>query len=125
MISKALLSEVLKLDVKELEFNFKYNYIRYGYWNSCVNNRNEDISGVDYLKINIYELAHKCKEWVLKQGYYFSTYSFNFDSNTEQEHRIRLLIGNDVVYFGNDSSMETEVEAIFNACQWILDKDSK
>lgn len=70
-------------------------------------------------------LSNKCKEWALKQGYYFSTYSFNFDSNTEQEHRIRLLIGNDVVYFGDDSSMEIEVEAIFKACQWILDKDSK
>lgn len=72
-------------------------------------------------KINKYKFAYMCKEWALRQGYYFSIYSFNFSDNTEQEHRIRLLIGNDIVYSGNDSCQESEVEAIFKACQWILD----
>ena len=125
MISKELLSKVLDNEVpyqvKVHKIIIKNNSLNYFY--------NSKDSGGGLFEaneyINIYELAHKCKEWALKQGYYFSTYSFNFDSNTEQEHRIRLLIGNDVVYFGDDSSMETEVEAIFKACQWILDKDSK
>ena len=114
MISKELLSVVLGLHcgIKSIKNSEVI------YWFDCIGEIREH-------SINIYELAHKCKEYALKQGYYFSIYSFNFDSNTEQEHRIRLLIGNDVVYFGDDSSMETEVEAIFKACQWILDKDSK
>ena len=118
MISNKLLSEVMGykchiMDTKHIHFlhNNRVNDIVY-----------EQGGDLQY-NINKYELAHLCKQWALKQGYYFSTYSFNFDSNTEQEHRIRLLIGNDVVYFGDDSSMETEVEAIFKACQWILDKD--
>ena len=119
MISKELLSAVLKERIREVykigsNSNFKQNTLLFKLYGSG-----------ELCHINIYELAHLCKQWALKQGYYFSTYSFNFDSNTEQEHRIRLLIGNDVVYFGDDSSMETEVEAIFKACQWILNKDSK
>ena len=125
MISKELLSKVLDNEVpyqvKVHKIIIKNNSLNYFY--------NSKDSGGGLFEaneyINIYELAHLCKQWALKQGYYFSTYSFNFDSNTEQEHRIRLLIGNDVVYFGDDSNMETEVEAIFKACQWILDKDSK
>ena len=125
MISKELLSKVLdnevpyqvkvhKIIIKNNSLNFFYN--------------SKDSGGGLFEAneyINIYELANKCKEWALSEGYYFSIYSFNFSCNTEQEHRIRLLLGNEVVYWGNDSCNETEPEAIFKACQWILDKDSK
>ena len=30
-ISKELLSEVLEVDIRDLEFNLKFNYIIYGY----------------------------------------------------------------------------------------------
>ena len=116
--SKELLSEILKENVKEVyeigsNPNFKDNTLLFNL-NGCG----------ELCNINIYELAHMCKEWTLLKGYYFSIYSFNFSFNTEQEHRIRLLLGNEVVYWGNDSCNETEPEAIFQACQWIRDNRS-
>ncbi len=116
MISLELLTTVSGLeilDLCEIPLRKKHNTIGFNY---------KDIEiGNNYDEINIYELAHKCKEWALSLGYVFSIYSFNFSFNTEQEHRVRLLIGNEVVYWGNDSCDETEVEAIFKACQWILE----
>ena len=110
MISKELLSVVLGLHcgIKSIKNSEVI------YWFDCIGEIREH-------SINIYELSHKCKEWALLKGYYFSIYSFNFSFNTEQEHRIRLLLGNEVVYWGNDSCEETEPEAIFKACQWIID----
>lgn len=69
--------------------------------------------------INIHVLAHKCKEWAYKQGYVIlsghSAYgigvffcsckgwlSENYDKRIEINHN-------------------TEPEAIFKACQWILE----
>lgn len=113
--SKELLSEVLGHKIwKVMDCNM--GTLRY-----CIYPNKEDEPSEYIFPINIYELAHMCKEWALSEGYYFSIYSFNFSCNTEQEHRIRLLLGNEVVYWGNDSCNETEPEAIFQACQWILD----
>ncbi len=77
-----------------------------------------------YMCWNIYELAHKCKEWAYSQGYILFS-------------KIRLNSSLASCYFGtmgkhdyeddyhNDFRAETEPEAIFKACQWILTKDSK
>ena len=110
--SKELLGEVLDTTITELAF--KNNYVEY----------TSSISGnpycyITYDKINIYELAHKCKEWAYRQGYVllsgYSAYgvglffcsckgwvSENYDKKIEITHN-------------------TEPEAIFKACQWILD----
>ena len=119
-ISKELLSEVLSY---KLSYKIKVHKIivRNGTLNYFYNSK--DICGGLFeanVYINIYELAFKYKEWLLSKGYYFSIYSFNFSGNTEQEHRVRLLIGNDVVYWGNDSCEETEVEATILASEWVL-----
>ena len=90
MINKELLSKVLDNEVpyqvKVHKIIIKNNSLNYFY--------NSKDSGGGLFEaneyINIYELAHKCKEWAL----------------------IRFLA-------------ESEPEAIFKACQWILDKDSK
>ena len=69
--------------------------------------------------INIYELAHKCKEWAFKQGYELFSRILSNDNQP---------FGNCVVYrveadleeslhIVNDN---TEQEAIFKACEWIL-----
>lgn len=121
MISKELLSEILK----EYKFPFSYEYNTYNDYTKKIYFYVNSELKIDFFLINIYELAHKCKVWALSKGYYFSIYSFNFSCNTEQEHRIRLLLGNEVVYWGNDSCNESEPEAIFKACEWILTKDSK
>lgn len=99
IISKDLLSEVLTGNVKS--FSIDKNNVYYD---------------IDHgTSINIYELAHKCKEWAYNKG--FDIYS---DFN-----------GADVCHIGSNYSVApfhynfTELEAIFKACQWILDNKDK
>ena len=104
MISKELLSEVLGCKV-----------------NSCFIDNNicsYDNNGA-YIDINIYELAHKCKEWASIKykfsiesaigygGYYSHIKSWN-DSTFK------------TVFFHN--KYKSEPEAIFKATQYIYDK---
>ena len=114
-ISKEVLSEVLGINnISSIIYDIDFpNIIEYNQYATLAR-------GMRSTEINIYELAIKCKDWILSKGYYFNIYSFNFSGNTEQEHRVRLLIGNDVVYWGNDSCEETEVEAIILASEWVL-----
>ena len=73
---------------------------------------------------SIYELAYMCKEWAYSQGYIlFSKIRLNsslascyFDTMGKHDYEDG---------YHNDFRAETESEAIFKACQWILDKDSK
>ena len=84
-----------------------------------------------YMCWNIYELAHKCKEWAYTNKYRLSSSQHRL--NTKQEYYINNQIASyfcSVYYITNDDSdiqmdANTEPEAIFKACQWILDKDSK
>ena len=80
MISKELLTAlrgddytVLDIDYSELEDN-KIGYL--------LNNN-------QWYYINIYELAHKCKEWAYKQGYRF----------TIEEDKIKIAIKKDLTYY--------------------------
>ena len=110
MISKELLNEVL---------GYEASYIQIVGTKLCFSCHIKGGSN-----INIYELAHKCKEWAYKQGYAIlsgnSAYgigaffcsckgwlSENYDKRIEISHN-------------------TEPEAIFKACQWILNnKENK
>lgn len=107
MISKELLSEVLELTsgnvfIKEIE------------------TRNNDI---EYLcnvggwhLLNIYELAHECKKWALSNNFYiYSTV---------------CIAGEGSSYITKDEDInkrlstfleDTEPEAIFKACEWIME----
>ena len=111
--SKELLSEVLRHKVwKVLGCNM--GTLRY-----CIYPNKGDEPSEYMFPINIYEVAHKCKEWAYRQGYVllsgYSAYgvglffcsckgwvSENYDKKIEITHN-------------------TEPEAIFKACQWILD----
>ena len=100
MISKELLSEVLKED-------FSSNKIEF-----------EQADGVDssrividnWLTINIYELEHRCIEWAFNEGY-------------------ACLVGVDICYvmrlegFNIDyfTQLSKDFSNVFKACQWILD----
>ena len=99
MISKELLSEVLGGNVKY--FNIDGNLLYYD---------------IDFgTHINIYELAHKCKEWTLKKG--FSIHSFITEVSGESEiYKYVKNYGWRLIQIENDS---TEPEAIFKACEWI------
>ena len=81
-------------------------------------NTNDEV--IENYSINIHTLAHKCKEWLLIKNFVVDIYSFNFAFNNETEHRIKLLQGAKEIYY-NDSCLDSEPEAIFKACQFILD----
>ena len=108
MISKELLSAVLKTKIDNCEINriwCIYNYVE-----------DEENDKWGYSSINIYELAHKVKEWAFRQGYYTSS-GISFDIN--------LWWANATPKIGGATRLETfeadnEPEAIFQAGEWIL-----
>ena len=108
MISKELLSEVL-------EENFSSNKIEF-----------EQSRGVDssrmvidnWRTINIYELAHKCKEWAFKNGYYLTIYNDAIDVVLQSNCKVLENVTNDTFMY--------DPNLVFKGCQWILDnKESK
>ena len=70
--------------------------------------------------INIYELAHKCKEWAYSQGYIISSgltpvlgvnkdgWAEVFSSSTPLDGKLHTF------------KQLSEPEAVFKACEWIL-----
>lgn len=102
MISKELLSEVLKIDdiVHIQKEGINYLFI------SRANN--------PAVIINIYELAHKCKEWAnITKGKYLSSGYNEFDKKWE------------AMMMQYTFPADTEPEAIFKACKWILDNNKE
>jgi len=109
MISKEVLSEVLGLDVLAVagEVNGE---LKYWFDESCGNKVSRES------KINIYELAHLCKEWAIKykctltsgMRWHDKTYDclvhhcFDTEENT---------------YF---ESKKSEYVAVCKACNWIF-----
>lgn len=101
-ISKELLSEIIGKEIRE--FAIEKNELRYIY-------QDDTKSIPDLYFINIYELAHKCKEW-LKNNV------SNANSGFNNAHMSFCYIENyniqDIFY------ADTEVEAIIKACTYIL-----
>lgn len=108
MISRELLSEVLGTKTIQmnpiLENNNMVGYLVYGSQDTITQIRS------NHKQINIYELAHKCKEWALKKGYILHSSLSTFTVMDKQDG---------ISYYGN--GFDNEPEAIFKACQWILD----
>ena len=112
IISKELLSEVLGVHVRD-GWYFDCELLLYTY---------DKILGLDenyHAEINIYELAHKCKEWAwsnhklsIISGY---TISGNIVANIMIKHMNMCE---------HHHKADTEPEAIFKACEWIL-KDKR
>ena len=68
--------------------------------------------------INIYELAHKCKEWAFNNGYYLNIYNDAIDVVLKKSCKIVENI--------TDGSFRYSPMLVFKACQWILDnKENK
>lgn len=107
MISNELLSVVLGLHcgIKSIKNSEVI------YWFDCIGEIRE-------YSINIYELAHKCKEWALKHHYKVISKPDNVPGLWKAYVNLSLTSKHGEV-------ADTEPEAIFKACQWILDKDSK
>jgi hypothetical protein len=100
MISKELLSEVLKEPIQQVEIN--YGDIIYSY--SCEAGR-----------INIYELVHKC------MLHFYDDYIFEF--GPYNLILTRIYSGGKSpkdVYESSWHDMPYKIDEVFKACQWIL-----
>jgi len=110
MISNKLLSKVLKTELMGYEVLEsaldKHNLYHINYY----------IKGMTkgYF-INIYELAHKCKEWARDIGF---TFKIEFS-----KRGVSLMFYGDIKNPYNVA--DTEPEAIFKACEWILKQEPK
>lgn len=105
MISKELLSEVL-------EENFSSNKIEFE------QSRGVDSSRIvidNWRTINIYELAHECKEWAYNKGFLY--WYENSKLYIKIIHSCKVDFEIDI---GNYSK-PFEIDIDFKACQWILD----
>ena len=108
MISKELLDEVLKEKVLFIG-SINKSILNYEVYSDFTCDK------VAYGEINIYELAHKCKEWAFNKG--------GIDITSGK--RLGLDGWECLVFFGvipcDCYEADTEPEAIFKACQWILE----
>ena len=110
MISKELLSEVLGCEV-----------------NSCfIDNNICSYENVVYEDISIYELAHKCKEFAYKLNFNILTEKvsgngyFGYIIKTNQSLENYGYI-QEIKVVSEFIHNQSEPEAIFKACQYILD----
>ena len=82
------------------------------------------VVGDNMLSINIHELAHKCKEWARTQ-HIKSTLAPNLlSSSGDKFHNASCFC--DQISLGMPSMRRaTEPEAIFAACEWILNQQKE
>ena len=108
MISKELLIEVLgiKERITHIDVSVKSKYVFWYYLTETSYSAKEK-------KINIYELAHKCKVWAYTAIEPCGIIASNF---AEKGNAFLKTGGIDDRYF----YANTEPEAVFKACEWIL-----
>jgi hypothetical protein len=154
MITKELLSEVLNikgnfrhgfddisiLELDKVEFNSQTNRVFMSLKPSMLYGTVAPVIRTN--SINVYELAHKCKEWATEFGYYISSgYSdMEYDGDScEPNYKIYATINLRCGYHSYNSKYDrddwsedisfdmntSEPEAVFKACQWILDNKDK
>ena len=82
--SKELLSEILDIEEGYIELARcdKDSTICYQY----TRNANTEDESIEYHFVNIYELAHKCKEWALNKNYEIWSVSKNKRGEAQIEH---------------------------------------
>lgn len=108
-ISKELLGNTIGKEIKE--FVIEKNELRY-----ILENDSNTIPELYY--INIYELAHKCKEWAYNQGYMMKIENHYLNSIQIQ---IRKPTANSMYKEPWKKTFENEIEGMIYVCQWILD----
>lgn len=115
-ISKELLSEVLEREVTDFE-----------YWD---NNEYRCTAYFDGFRqrffLNIYELAHKCKEWALSKDYHINTSEDRFNNYLYLYKMFKDDFGysidkNSGVQFDSNDY----INDLIKACEWILTKSNK
>lgn len=99
IVSKELLSEALGIDIRKINNSIlDGNLYYYKTFVKCKS------------KINIYELANKCKVWAYNKGYEIVSLA----------HMIRIYKNGYEVYYTNSTLFDLDM--FFKACQWILGK---
>lgn len=109
MISKELLGEVLGETIK----SFKTDSVNVRY--QCIVEDGHDDT------INIYELAHKCKEWAYNNGFVLTS-SYITSELKNLKCPCGIMPKDERFETVHITNASTEQEAIFQACQWILDR---
>lgn len=114
IISKELLSVILNTNVIEV-----YYHKNQGWKYKTKMERLGWVSQFEVPLPNIYELAHKCKEWAYEKKYYIQSYL-----STDMPFGCAILdtiFDDEQIVDNNIFYADTEPEAIFKACQYILE----
>lgn len=109
--SKELLSEVLGVNVKFIEFDIEtIKRIIHG------SARDNDIYYYNgkWKFINIYELASKCKEWASSKGYVIIQDTRGYTK--------AYRFPNGEIKFWEDENMDLTIDRIIQACEWIMER---
>jgi len=116
MVSNELLSAVLDVDsdwfIDDITIRDSLVIIDYGQYDG---NFDKDV-------FNIYELAHKCKEWANGNGADITS------TNRQGIYSNKALALVDVDWRPDEREIveaTTEPEAIFKACEWILQQTNQ
>lgn len=129
MISKELLSEILDIGLDYVSHKLVDNQIEYKF-----ESKDEQYGFLLEEEINVYELAHKCKEWALglKTVEDYSKYLNGFELSTKLimkdcfpyqcicEVSYRTKYKNSIRQEKCLKIAESEPKAILKACEWIL-----
>lgn len=109
MISIELLSKVLNKDILNIQKSTNTK-ILFSYKSNLHSAQTSDI--------NIYELAHKCKEWAMSKGFIVLTYGEAYYNVDVHYHTNKSKFGN----LAFSDTAQEEPEAMFKGCQYILDQ---
>lgn len=112
IISKELLSEVFGVDITNIVTDNKK--IRKSLNGGASENEIAFSHSSRWHYINIYELAHKCKERAVKEGYTLIEYPFAVELYNEKLvlRCCKITDKTTILYCPS---------RVFKACQWILD----
>ena len=116
MISKELLSEALDARIDNFTAHDGVIYINRA---SVLDAYAIPKYGNFEKKVNIYELAHKCKEWATKHKYMVSSL-FRMDRNEIRWAESNAWKASMGEIAAKRFKANTEPEAVFKACEYIL-----
>jgi len=116
-ISKELLSAVFGQEVTKIKaIETKWDMQVLPFW-SLEESRIDGSLNEKHFYLALETIAHKCKEWAFKEGYtLLSEYS--------EPSSCGIYLKDDCDHEINGFIMKTEVEAIIEASQWVLDNRS-
>lgn len=126
IISTELLSQVLQLHNEPFDLLIDGSYLKFSHYVDYISNN--PIEPYQCSKsddnINLYELAHKCKEWALRVPHIvgISSGQYRLNNYCTIQFAYEYVGHKDEIH---QSHADTEPEAIFKSCQWILDNKDR